>query len=220
MKEKLHVIAMVKKTPNIHYRYQGKMLSAMQIYAQNRKRRGCSRYLLSVNVEVCNSNRTEAIPARLVYVRKRGKKKEYLVLLSTDTSLSEKEIIRIYGKRWQIEVFFKVCKSFLRLTKECKSISYDAMVAWNAIVFARYMMLALENRMQKDDRSVGELFFRNCDELPDITWAEAFRLLLETFLEVAAEKYLLADDEIESLLKAFMTALPAPLKRSLLLPCA
>jgi IS4 transposase len=86
-----------------------------------------------------------------VYVRKRGKKKEYLVLLSTDMSLSEEEVIRIYGKRWQIEVFFKVCKSHLRLTKECHSISYDATVAWNAIVMSRYMMLALDNYVHSVD---------------------------------------------------------------------
>jgi hypothetical protein len=85
-----------------------------------------------------------------------------------------------------------------------------------AIVFARYMMLALENRMQKDDRSIGELFFHNCDELSDITWIESFSLLMETFLEVSVEKYFLADDEIESLLEAFMAALPEPLENRLL----
>jgi hypothetical protein len=134
-------------------------------------------------------------------------------------SLSEDEIIRIYGKRWDIEVFFKVCKSFLRLAKECHSISYDAMTAWTAIVFARYMMLALENRTQKDGRSMGALFYAACDELPDITLIEALRLLLETFLEVTADKYLLEDDEIESLLEAFIAAIPAPL-RNKLLKCA
>jgi len=157
-----------------------------------------------------------ALPVRLVYVRKRGKKKEYLVLLSTDMSLSEEEIIRIYGKRWQIEVFFKVCKSHLRLTKECHATSYDAMVAWNAIVMSRYMMLALDKRLEEDPRSFGELFFGICDELPDITWTKAFQLLLDTFVDVAAEKYFLADDEVESLLVAFLDSLPELLKKSLL----
>ena len=41
------------------------------------------------------------------------------------------------GKRWSIEVFFKTCKSLLRLTRECQSISYDAMSAWVSVVFAR-----------------------------------------------------------------------------------
>ena len=201
--------------PKIHYLYNGEKLSVKEIYRKNAKRRGRSRYLLSVVAEIMSSEGA-MLPVRLVYVRKRGKRKEYLVLLSTDMSLSEEEIIRIYGKRWQIEVFFKVCKSHLRLTKECHATSYDAMVAWNAIVMSRYMMLALDKRLEEDSRSFGELFFDVCDELPDITWAKAFQLLLDTFLDVAAEKYFLADDEVESLLEAFMGALPELLKKSLL----
>jgi hypothetical protein len=218
-REHLHTIAMVKKTSKVHYQYKGKMLPVTKIYSMNRKRGGRSKYLLSVNVDVCSQNRYESTPARLVYVRKRGAGKDYLVLISTDVVLPEEEIIRIYGKRWDIEVFFKVCKSFLRLTKECHSISYDAMTAWNAIVFARYMMLALENRIQRDERSMGKLFYSACNELSDITWIEAFRLLLETFLEVIADKYLLEEDEIESLFEAFIAALPVTL-RDKLLQCA
>jgi hypothetical protein len=220
LEESLHVIAMVKKTSKVHYQYNGEMLSVTQIYSRCKKRRGCSKYLLSVEVKIRKQDKkteeVEWIPVQLIYVRKRGNRKDYLVLISTDMSISEKEVIRIYGKRWNIEVFFKSCKSFLRLTKECRSMSYDAMSAWTAIVFARYMMLALENRIQKDDRSFGELFYHNCDELSDITCMEAFRLLMETFLDVAAEKYLLADDEVESLLEAFISALPEPLRNSLL----
>jgi len=212
--EKLHVITMVKKTSKIHYRYEGEKLSVKEIYNKNRKRRGRSRYLLSVEAEILSKDGI-VLPVRLVYVRKRGKKKEYLVLLSTDMSLPEEEIIRIYGKRWQIEVFFKVCKSHLRLTKECHSTSYDAMVAWNAVVMCRYMMLALDKRLEEDSRSFGELFFDICDELPDITWIKAFLLLMDTFLHITAEKYFLADDEVEHLLGAFMDALPEPFKKNL-----
>jgi hypothetical protein len=212
--EKLHVITMVKKTSKIHYRYEGEKLCVKKIYRRNRKRRGRSRYLLSVEAEIVGDKGT-VLPVRLVYVRKRGKKKEYLVLLSTDMSLSEDEIIRIYGKRWQIEIFFKVCKSHLRLTKECHSMSFDAMVAWNAVVISRYMLLALDKRLEEDSRSFGELFFGICDELPDITLIKALQMLMETFLNVTAEKYFLADDEIDSLLDAFMNALPEPFKKNL-----
>jgi hypothetical protein len=83
---------------------------------------------------------------------------------------SEEEIIRIYGKRWGIEVFFKMCKSYLKLTGECRSMSYDAMTAYVAIVFARYVMLSSENRVRTNERTFGELFYEVCDELPDITW--------------------------------------------------
>ena len=154
VEEKLHVITMVKRTSKVHYRYEGKKLSVKEIYRKNQKRRGRSRYLLSVEVEILGSDGA-LLPVRLVYVRKRGKKKEYLVLLSTDMSLPEEEIIRIYGKRWQIEIFFKVCKSYLRLTKECHSTSYDSMVAWNAVVMSRYMMLALDKRLEEAPRSFG-----------------------------------------------------------------
>jgi hypothetical protein len=216
--EKLHVITMVKKTSKVHYRYNGEKLSCMAIYRRNRKRRGRSRYLLSVEAEIFGKG--GAIhPVRLVYVRNRGKKKKYLVLLSTDMLLSEEEIIRIYGKRWQIEVFFKVCKSYLRLTTECHSTSYDAMVAWNAIVLSRYMMLALDKRLEEDSRSFGELFYDICDEMPDITCAKALLLLMDTFLNIVAEKYFLADDEVECLLEEFMNALPIQLKNCLQL-CA
>lgn len=66
---------------------------------------GRSRYLLSVSVDVEKDG--ESIPVKLVYVRNKGNRKDYLVLISTDTQLSEEEIIRIYGKRWDIEVFSK-----------------------------------------------------------------------------------------------------------------
>ncbi|MCH5261239.1 MAG: transposase, partial [Lachnospiraceae bacterium] len=113
------VIGMVKKTPKMFFRYNSEDMSLISIYNKNKKRRGRSRYLLSIMVEAVKDG--EAIPAKVVYVRNRNKRKEYLCLISTDTSLSEEEIIRIYGKRWDIEVFFKVCKSYLKLSKECNS---------------------------------------------------------------------------------------------------
>ena len=43
-----------------------------------------------------------AVFAKVVYVRNRNKRKEYLCLISTDVNLDENEIIRIYGKHWDI----------------------------------------------------------------------------------------------------------------------
>lgn len=170
------VIGMVKKTPKMFFRYNGEDIPLTTIYKQCKKGRGRSRYLLSVIVDVVKDG--EIIPAKVVYVRNRNKRKEYLCLISTDTSLSEDEIIRVYGKRWDIEVFFKVCKSYLRLSKECNSLSYDAMTAHTAVVFARYMMLSLESREANDSRSLGELFLYFSDEMSDITWIQAFQLML------------------------------------------
>lgn len=73
-------------------------------------------------------------------------------------SLTEAEEICIYGKHWEIEVFFKVCKSYLCLEKDCRVLSYDAMTAHMSIVLSRYMFLAVEQQEFKADRSIGELF--------------------------------------------------------------
>ena len=129
--------------------------------------------------------------------------------------LSEEEIIRIYGKRWDIEVFFKVCKSYLNLSKECRSISYDAMTAHTAIVFTRYMMLSLENRESNDTRSMGELFLYFSDEMSDITWIQAFQMLLQMFRTLLADQIDISDEKIDELVDAFMDAIPALLKSKL-----
>lgn len=98
------------------------------MFEQNRKRRGLSKYLLSVAKD------KDTIPARIIYVRNKAKKKDYLALITTDIKITEEEAIRIYCKCWDIEVFFKVCKSYLKLAKECNSLSYDAMIAHAAVV--------------------------------------------------------------------------------------
>ena len=204
------VIGMVKKTPKMFFRYNGEDMSLVSIYNRNKKRRGRSRYLLSIMVDVVKDG--EIIPAKVVYVRNRNKRKEYLCLISTDTNLDENEIIRIYGKRWDIEVFFKVCKSYLNLSRECNSLSYDAMTTHTAVVFTRYMMLSLESRESNDNRSLGELFLYFSDEMSDITWIQAFQMLLQMFRTMLTENTELSDEKISELVDAFMNALPALLK--------
>ena len=120
----MDVIAMIKKSSRIKYAYCGEQLNIKEIYSRNKKRRGNSKYLLSVDVMAGKEN---PIPAKIVCVRNKANRKDWLAFICTDTTLSEEEIIRIYGKRWQIEVFFKTCKSMLNLIGECHSLSYDAL---------------------------------------------------------------------------------------------
>ena len=166
-------------------------------------------------LELLKAAKSSAIPAKVVYVRNRNKRKEYLCLISTDITLNEEEIIRIYGKRWDIEVFFKVCKSYLNLSKECRSMSYDAMTAHTAVVFTRYMMLSLENRESNNERSLGELFLYFSDEMSDITWIQAFQMLLQMFRTILSDTVELSEEKIDELVDAFMDAIPAVLKSRL-----
>ena len=207
------VVAMAKKTKKIHYLHQGCLQDVKAIYKQHRKRRGRSKYLLRVEAAVVKGE--ESLPVRLVFVRNRNHRKDWLVLVTTDMSLTAEEVIRIYGKRWGIEVFFKVCKSFLRLEKDCRSLSYDAMTAHVSIVFTRYMFLAVEQRECKDARSLGELFYLSVDELPDVCFVEAMRLLLLLFVERLQEKPMLDEGEIQGQLQGFLKELPVLLSQKL-----
>ena len=83
---------------------------------------------------------------------------ERLPFISTDITLEPVEILRIYGKRWDIEVFFKACKSMPHLGSECHCLSYDALNAHVALVFIRYMLLSLQKRCNEDDRTISKLF--------------------------------------------------------------
>ena len=111
----LHVICMVKRTPKIHYIFEGQELSAIQIYRKIRKRRGRAKILANAQVQM-----KEGGAAKLVFVRNRHKK-DWLVLLCTDENLADDEIIRIYGRRWDIEVFFEQLNNILIWKKAAKA---------------------------------------------------------------------------------------------------
>ncbi|MGZ1173866.1 IS4 family transposase [Lactobacillus delbrueckii subsp. bulgaricus] len=155
----LNVIAMVKKSSKITYEFEEKRINVKQIFNACKKRRGRSRYLLSVPVKVGGPAKDGAqIDARIVCVRNRSNRKDWIALICTDMTIDENEIIRIYGKRWDIEVFFKTCKNFLKLGTEYHGLSYDALTAHTAFVFLRYMFMSVEKRDDEDDRTIGELF--------------------------------------------------------------
>lgn len=200
------VVAMLKRTEKMHFQYQGRGQSAPAIFRAAKKRRGRSAYLFSVEVEARKGEKT--IPVKLVFVRNRNKPQDYLILASTDVTLSEEEIIQTYGKRWSIEVFFKMCKTFLKLCKESRSISYDALTAHVSIVFARYMMLSLEQRRNVDKRSIGELFFLAYDELQDLRYIDALHLILKMLVDVIKQRTIFMEKELDDMLNSFLENLP------------
>ena len=135
--------------------------------------------------------------------------------ICTDTSLCEEEIIRIYGKRWQIEVFFKTCKSMLNLIGECHSLSYDALTAHIAIVFLMYMLLSVEQRQNEDYRTLGELFFFLVDEMADITFYRSLAILMTALMASLCEALRLSNDQISVFMLDFKSRLPKYLQNAL-----
>lgn len=208
----MDVIAMIKKSSRIKYEYCGEQLNIKEIYSRNKKRRGKSKYLLSVDVKIGKEN---PIPAKIVCVRNKANRKDWLAFVCTDTDISEEEIIRIYGKRWQIEVFFKTCKSMLNLIGECHSLSYDALTAHTAIVFTRYMLLAMEQRQNEDQRTLGELFFFLVDEMADITFCRSLSILMDALKASLQEILKLSDEQISAFAADFESRLPEYLRNAL-----
>ncbi len=209
-------VSMLKKNKT-NYLYQGESKNLCQIYKSVRKRPGRSKYLASTQITLTHSEFKDPIQAVIVFVRDRSNKKKWCALISTDTSLSEEEIIELYGKRWDIEVFFKMCKSYLKLAKEFEGRSYDMMTAHTAIVFIRYICLAWEKRKDSDPRCFGELFFLVYDELQDISFVKALELLLAILVDSLRSALFLSESQISVLIDDFFAKLP-PFYANLLSP--
>lgn len=113
----LDVIGMVKQLKQRYY-FNGKAytLPELQRFVNYN---GTSNIFGSLLVTTKNG-----ISTKIVFVRNRNKKSECLYILSTNVTLSDSEIIRIYGNRWSIECFFKASKSFMKLGTEFQCRSY------------------------------------------------------------------------------------------------
>jgi len=166
------VIGMVKKIATVHYRFQGRNMDLMAIYRRLKKRPGRAKILANAIVTLGDGQ-----PCKLVFVRDR-RKKDWLAILSTDIDLPDEKVVRIYGKRWDIEVFFKMIKQHLCLVKEIQCRDYDALIGHTSIVFMRYMFMAYHCRMANDHRSFGDLFYACCEEIQDISFLESLLRIL------------------------------------------
>jgi len=201
----LHAIGRLKDTTKIKYIENGTKKTLKEIHNTHRKRRGNSKYLLSVEVLMYN-DKGETVPARIVFVRDRKNRKKWIAFGTTDTALSEKSIIQLYGKRWDIEVFFKICKSYLNLAREFQGLSYDAITAHTAIVMTRYILLAADKRHNEDNRTITEMFHSCYDEMPDITFTQTMAMLMNVLHETLHDSLFLSEAEVNAIIDAFIVA--------------
>ena len=169
----LEVIGMLKDNKQM-YRYRGKLFDLNTIAAHHVRFNTRQDCLGSIVVYT----RYDRIPVKLVFIRNRNKRDEYLIILSTDCTLSDEEIVRRYGYRWSIECCFKVSKSLLKLGKEFQPVNYDTTVSSTALVFTRFILLEWMRRKENDVRTLGELFYATFDEVRDIELMDALGSLL------------------------------------------
>lgn len=177
----LPVIGMVKEMKQ-RYLVQGKRLTLREVF-QTLPQSNARDIKGSVLVKTACG-----LPVKLIFVRNRNKKREWLAILSTDVTLDAAKIVRIYGMRWSIETFFKVTKSYLKLGTEFQGRSFDQLISHTTIVFSRYLAMEYERRQSSDDRTLGGLFFLFTDEVRDLDYQTALQQLMSLFLELSQAK--------------------------------
>ena len=182
-------------------------LDVKEIYSRNKKRRGQSKYLLSIPVEVSDKS-GKCINARLIYARNHSNRKDWVCFVCTEMSLTEEEVLKRYLIRWQTETYFKICKSYLKLRNECHSTNYDAITSHMVIVSIRYMILALERFRNTDNRTIEELFYEVQREVISQMIDTAIIIVLDAMIASVRKVFGATKEQIDQLVHIFLMELP------------
>ena len=204
----LHVVCMLKQMHHVYYTYKGKKYNLKSLYEKVPHRKH-GEIISSVTVRLNKGEESQKV--KVLFLRT-NHENNWIALMTTDLELSDEEMIRIYGKRWNIEVLFKTCKHFLHLDTESQSRSFESVYAQTTIVFLRYIMLAYESRASVDQRTCGELFFLVCDELKDISFLEALTILLNAFFVQIKDVFVLTEQQINNMMSIFIRQIPLCLR--------
>jgi hypothetical protein len=202
----LDVIGMVKETKQ-RYSAGEQLASLKQLFRLAQPVKSKKGILRSIHTVMANGT-----PVKIVFIQNRNKRSEWLAILSTDCTLSEQEIVRIYGMRWDIEVFFKTTKSLLKLQKEFQGRSYDGLISHTTIVFSRYIVLSWQNRCNTDQRTLGGLFYELCDEINELDWAVALHQLIDILQDALKKTNKMAKKLIQSQVQRWIDSLPNYIK--------
>jgi len=198
LRKHINIICMLKDQKNWLYEYKGRKLRLSELYGKLKKRRGKARIKANVIVNLSNGEL-----ARIIFVAC-DKKRGWLAILSTDITLCAEEIIRLYSKRWDIEVFFKMCKQHLKLAKEIQIRNYDGLIGHTSLVFARYNLLSLFQRQSVDQRAFGDLF-RDCnEEMANITFLDALQKIMTLAMAALRKLHNLSEKVVQSILDTIM----------------
>jgi len=207
-------IGMLKKTSKVAFYYRKRETNAKLLFERLKREKWSqhTNYLYSPIVTAQLKDGTE-MALKLVYVVNRNKRNQYLVLGTTKTDLKPEQIIKLYARRWQIEGYFKVAKQYLQFD-QTQIQNYDGLCGHLAITAIAYDLLALQQRENHDERTIGDLFFIMGEPLPDIRIAQALDWLMAT-LTAVGQHMALCNTVLNSTFEHFMQTLPISLIRLL-----
>lgn len=206
-------IGMLKKTKKVYFRYRGRQMDVKTLYNNLRRSKWSTKtkYLYSSMVSFDIDG--HQMPVKLVFVTNRADKNKYLVLATTQVSLRPEQIIQMYGRRWQIESYFKVAKQYLQFDKT-QTQSYDGLCGHLAIVALGYDILALSQRENIDERTLGDIFYDYGRSLPDIDITDALNWLIRT-INGLVKNFNMDSSVLDDIFDEFIKALPNRLIRLL-----
>ena len=180
----LPVVCRVAISSKLQYWFHGSKIWVKEIYRKlNIKATKNIPVSAIVDIEDPECNK---IKAKLVFIKHKVTG-DLIVLLSTNTKLSNETIIRLYSMRWSIEVLFRDCKQFFKLENGYQGTDYDGQTAHIAIVMVRYMFLAYEKRKSIDDRTIGSLFYCCCKEIEELQFEEALNIIFANIIDIIEE---------------------------------
>jgi hypothetical protein len=197
-----HGVGMLKAS-NIPYRYKGKRYKLEALYALAKPFIHRENDFATLGVEL-----SDGTPLSITFVLDKRNRRDWLAIGTTDLSLSPKQVISLYSRRWNIEVFFKTAKSYLGFASECQSRSFDAIVCSVSVVFARHMLLTWMNYCLPEPETSGQLFFRLFEEMCECTLSEAIAIVFREFFE-NLERFVHYDDPQDMTLREFFACLPS-----------
>lgn len=88
-------------------------------------------------------------------------------------------------------------------------LSYDALIAYVAFVFTRYMMmLSVAKQSDEDMRTIGELFYVMVGEVADMTFRQAMMILQEAMLASIKTVFHMTEEQIQAVAQDFADRLP------------
>lgn len=77
------------------------------------------------------------------------------------------------------------------------------------------MLLAMEQRQNEDQRTLGELFFFVVDEMADITFHRSLGILMDALMASLQEILKLSDEQLTAFTADFEARLPKYLRNAL-----
>jgi hypothetical protein len=198
----LHGVGMLKAN-NTLYRYNGKLYKLEVLYTLVKPFLHRENDVAVLGVELRNGT-----PLSIAFVFDKRNKRNWLAIGTTDLSLSGQQILTMYARRWNIEVFFKTVKSYLGFARECQSRSFDAIVCSIAVVFTRHMILTWMNLGQPTEETHGQMFFKLFEELRECTLEEALEIVFREIFE----RLVHYDFTLDISLRDFLATLPCGFK--------